>query len=41
MLDPRNTALAAWSDRERLTTAEPPTSPGVYLVRRGPSGPLV
>lgn len=41
MLDPRITALAAWSDWEPLTSAEPPASPGVYLVRQGPSGPLV
>ena len=34
-------SLASWSSWVPLATAEAPRSPGVYVVRRGPGGPLV
>ncbi|MCJ0875260.1 hypothetical protein [Streptomyces sp. AP-93] len=34
-------AVASWSDWVPLAAAEAPTSPGVYLARRGTSGPVV
>jgi hypothetical protein len=41
MISERIGSLASWSDWLPLVTAEAPRLPGVYLARRGASGPLV